>query len=142
MGREWSSQNTNLSVDQVELYVGYRSVIAAVSEAEGVDHCAIHSEAINTQDFVKYLKDLRAKHKRKPLTLFMDKLPVHRAKEVTTVLQELNMVRIFNVGYFPEGNPIEAVFSKVKSIFCRRRSNCLINKVGFNMDREIENAFQ
>ena len=72
----------------------------------------------------------------------MDKLPVHRAKEVTTVLQQLDMVRIFNVGYFPEGNPIEAVFSKVKSIFCRRRSNCLINKVGFNMDREIENAFQ
>ena len=72
----------------------------------------------------------------------MDKLPVHRAKEVTTVLQELDMVRIFNVGYFPEGNPIEAGFSKVKSIFCRRRSNCLINKVGFNMDREIENAFQ
>ena len=48
MGREWSSRNTNLSVDQVELYVGYRSVIAAVSEAQGVDHCAIHSEAINT----------------------------------------------------------------------------------------------
>ena len=42
MKREWSAKNSNLTVDQVDVYQGYRSVIAAISEENGVDHSAIH----------------------------------------------------------------------------------------------------
>ena len=42
MKREWSARNTNLTVDQVDVYQGYRSVIAAITEENGVDHSAIH----------------------------------------------------------------------------------------------------
>lgn len=42
MKREWSTRNSNLTVDQVDVYQGYRSVIAAISEENGVDHSAIH----------------------------------------------------------------------------------------------------
>ena len=48
---------------------------------------------------------------------------------------------IFNIPYSPEFNPIEAVFSKVKSIFNRRRLNCLVRKIGFNADQTIQMAF-
>ena len=54
---------------------------------------------------------------------------------------KLNITSILNVGYSPESNPIEAVFSKVKSLFSRARLNSLVNKTGFNIDREITAAF-
>ena len=49
---------------------------------------------------------------------------------------------MFNVGYSPEFNPIEAVFSKVKARFNSQRLNCLVNKIGFNADKEIIAAFK
>ena len=45
---EWSSKNFNLSVDQEEVYQGYRSVIACMTEDKGIDHCQIYDNAINT----------------------------------------------------------------------------------------------
>ena len=34
--REWSANNSNLTVDQQEIYTGYRSVIACMSEEDGI----------------------------------------------------------------------------------------------------------
>ena len=36
---EYSGKNTNLSVDQKEVYTGYRSVIACMTEEEGIGFC-------------------------------------------------------------------------------------------------------
>lgn len=41
----------------------------------------------------------------------MDQLAVHKSKEVRPVYEELGITPIFNIGYSPEFNPIEAVFS-------------------------------
>ena len=71
----------------------------------------------------------------------MDKLPVHRSNKVKEECVRLDIMIIFNVSYFPAGNPIEAVFSKVKAVFCRRRTNCLVNKTGFNFEKEITASF-
>ena len=46
------------------------------------------------------------------------------------------------MAYAPEYNPIEAIFSKVKAVFNRNRLNCLVNKKGFNFDKEIGAAFK
>ena len=46
------------------------------------------------------------------------------------------------MAYSPEFNPIEAVFSRVKAIFNRRRLNCLVNKIGFNADETIKTSFR
>ena len=70
----------------------------------------------------------------------MDQLRVHKARTMWPVYHELNVMPVFNVGYSPQFNPIEAVFSKVKAIFCRERLHNLVNKLGFNMDRTIRRA--
>ena len=49
---------------------------------------------------------------------------------------------VYNVSYSPEYNPIEAVFSKVKRLFTHSRLNHLVNKTGFNADKEIKDAFK
>jgi transposase len=64
----------------------------------------------------------------------MDNLAVHKHREVQLEYEKLNITPVFNVSYSPEFNPIEAVFSKVKSIYNQKRLNCLVNKIGFNAD--------
>ena len=55
---------------------------------------------------------------------------------------ELDIKPIFNVGYSPEFNPIERVFSKVKRRFNAKRLSDLVNRRGFNFDRTITDAFK
>ena len=112
--REWSGKNSNLAVDQKEVYVGYRSVIASMTEEKGISLIMIYEQAINNADFVYFLKKLRVRFGKQPIALFMDRLPVHKSKEVKEWWDKLNIKPVFNVSYSPEFNPIEAVFSKVK----------------------------
>ena len=71
---------------------------------------------------------------KRSLALFMDNLAVHKHREVQLEYDKLDITPVFNVAYSPEFNPIEAVFSKVKSIYNQKRLNCLVNKIGFNAD--------
>ena len=139
---EWSAKNSNLSVDQKEMYQGYRSVIATMTAEQGMCLCLIHQKAIDAQDFVAFLRRLRTKLGNRPIALFMDQLPVHKSRVVRPEYDRLNITPVYNVGYSPELNPIEAVFSKVKAVFSRERLNSLVNKIGFNFDRSIMAAFK
>ncbi len=71
----------------------------------------------------------------------MDQLAVHKGKEVKPYYSQLNIKPIFNVGYSPQFNPIESVFSRAKATFNSCRLNCLVRKIGFNPDRMIRMAF-
>ena len=115
--RDWSARNSNLSVDQREMYQGYRSVIATMTAERGMGLCLIHLKAVAAEDFVAFLKKLRNKLGRRPIALFMDQLRVHKSRDVQPEYNRLDITPIFNVGYSPELNPIEAVFSKVKAVF-------------------------
>ena len=57
----------------------------------------------------------------------MDNLGVHKGKNVKPWYVELDIVPIYNVGYSPEFNPIEACFSQVKREYSRGRLNALAN---------------
>ena len=124
------------------MYQGYRSVIATMTAERGMGLCLIHLKAVAAEDFVAFLKKLRNKSGRRPIALFMDQLRVHKSRGVQPEYNRLDITPIFNVGYSPELNPIEAVFSKVKAVFCRERLNSLVNKVGFNFERSITAAFK
>ena len=139
---EWSAKNSNLSVDQQEMYQGYRSVIATMTAERGMGLCLIHMQAVDADDFVAFLRKLRAKLGRRHIALFMDQLPVHKSRDVQPEYSRLDITPVYNVGYSPELNPIEAIFSKVKAVFCRERLNNLVNKTGFNFERTITAAFR
>lgn len=140
--REWSAKNSNLTVDQEDIYTGYRSVIASMSEERGYEFTQIHSKAIDADDFIDYLKKLRKKSGQQPLTIFMDQLAVHKSSTVKPVYGQLDMTTIYNVGYSPAFNPVESTFSKAKRLFNDQRLNNLVNKTGFNADKEIKAVFK
>ena len=56
--RDWSGKNMNLTVDQREIYTGYRSVIVAMTEEEGMAHFYISTSAIDATKFNKFLNQL------------------------------------------------------------------------------------
>ena len=75
-------KNSNLTVDQEEVYVGYRSVIAAMTEEQGIGLIKIHDQACSGEDFRDYLKQLSQKVGKKPISLFMDNLNIHKKPTV------------------------------------------------------------
>ena len=70
--REWSKKNTNLTVNQEDVYVGFRSVIAGMTEESGIGLIKIHEHACTGEDFRDYLIQLRGKVGKRPVSLFMD----------------------------------------------------------------------
>ena len=71
----------------------------------------------------------------------MDQLSVHKCREIKPLYRELDIEPILNVGYCPDFNPIEAVFSKVKAVHNRNRLNYLVNKTIYSADKIIRDAF-
>jgi len=140
--REWSARSTNLSVDQEELYVGYRSALASMTAEKGI--CLVHTSdgPVKEAEFCHHMSRLRSRAGRRPIALFMDNLWVHKSARVRELMGKLDIRPIYNVAYSPEFNPIEAVFSKVKRQFSSQRLHNLVTKIGFNMDKEIETAFK
>ena len=106
-----------------------------------MNHIEIYPRAIKGEEFMDYVSKLRAKHKKRPLALFMDQLKVHQTEKVRKLCKDKDILPVYNLSYSPELNPIESVFSRVKAIFKRQRLNFLVNKLGFNFDRTIRLAF-
>ena len=44
---EYSARNTSLSVEQEDIYTGYKCVIASMTEDRGMGLCQTHDKAIN-----------------------------------------------------------------------------------------------
>ena len=53
----------------------------------------------------------------------------------------MEILPIYNVSYQPELNPIESCFSHVKRYFGQQRLWALINDVPFDLDAQIDDAF-
>ena len=74
-----------------------------------------------------FLKDVRKKAGSKRVTIFMDNLSVHGTNDNMNYMATHKMDAIFNASYYPDGNPIELVFSQVKNIYKRLKLNEFIN---------------
>ena len=100
--REWAMKNSNLTVNQEDVYVGFRSVIAGMTEEYGIGLIKIHDQAVTGEDFRDYLIQLRGKVGKRPISLFMDNATIHKKPCVKEWWPKLNMEPIWNIGYSPE----------------------------------------
>jgi hypothetical protein len=139
--REWSKKNSNLTVEQEDVYQGYRAVLVSMTEGRGIENLRISDHAFDGEDFLEYLKSIRRRHGRTPLALLMDNLGIHKCTVVKPYYEKLGISCIWCIPYSPEYNPIESVFSRVKSLFNKKRLNEIVNRRGFNFDRTIEACF-
>ena len=72
----------------------------------------------------------------------MDRLSVHRCRQVQSVMRDLKFEWIFNASYSPDYNPIEGVFAIVKNYIKRKRLEAIINGKKMRLEGLIKEAFE
>ena len=136
--KAYSHRHTNLAIEQSKLHdTGYNCVIAGVSEEKGTEHIFIYDGPINQDHFKGFLRKLQRLNNKRKLALFMDNLGSHKTDSVKALYRQLNITALYNVPYFPDGNPAEGSFSVVKNYYKRMRLLHLVNDVHFESTRHI-----
>jgi len=138
---DWSRMHTNTYVDKQLAFTAYRTALASISKVNGIDYYEIHQSAIKHEEFAQYLRNLRKVHGEVPLTLQLDNLGAHRDVDVQDLATELNIVLVWNKQDCPDYQPIESVFSEVKSHYRKIKLNKIANGRKFDIDGVIEEAF-
>ena len=104
--------------------------------------CLTAEEKITKKvNFIPYIKKLSEAMRGRAFYLFMDKLSAHTAKDAKDEYKKFNIIPIFNISASPEFNCIETVFAHVKTGYKRARLNALANNLEFDLDEEVERAF-
>ena len=137
MTKTWSPRGIHFTIDQSQVFAGFRTAIVAVSPERGVVHFESEEQATCSERFNPFITRL-SKHMRwRPFYLFMDNLNVHKSSEVKRLYDRYRITPVYNIAACPEFNCIESVFSKVKAHFKRRRLNALTNGRRFDLDEEV-----
>ena len=78
--------------------------------------------AVNAQLFVAYVEQVLVPKLQHDDIVIMDNLPVHKVPAVRRAIEAAGAQLLFLPPYSPDLNPIEMVFSKMKSVL-RREAN-------------------
>ena len=78
--------------------------------------------AVNAQLFVAYVEQVLVPTLQRDAIVIMDNLPVHKVPAVRRAIEAAGAQLLFLPPYSPDLNPIEMVFSKMKSVL-RREAN-------------------
>jgi transposase len=115
-------------VTEEQTTIKTQALLAVISNENGVDHFAIYDRSVKNDDFSSFLVQLRSRFPDDPIALFMDNLSVHHSKMSRKAYDELNIIPLFNSAHSPQFNPIESVFSMIKSTYRKLLLKNLIEK--------------
>lgn len=93
-----------------------------------MEHYRLFKRSVNGEKFAKYIRELKKRHGRTPMALYMDNLPVHTSTEAKALYEELNIQPIFAAPYSPDYNPIEFVFGILKSKVRKWRTEDILKR--------------
>ena len=116
----WSVKGSSIRRRQYLRCTKRYTLICAVSNKKVVHHCVINGSA-NSEIFRKFVMELNGKIPNNSY-LLLDNARIHHAKIVKEYINETSHTLLYNAPYCPEYNPIEKVFSKIKS-YIRTKSN-------------------
>jgi transposase len=87
--------------------------------------------------FKEFLEELENKGIKNKYYL-LDNARIHHSKIVKEYMKVSTNKLLFNVPYSPEYNPIEMIFSKIKSIVRKKSNNEIIRKLLNNIRKAIK----
>ena len=126
----WSVKGARIMAIKRKQRIRY-SIISAVS-INKVINVKIILGSVNGETFTEFIKDIVncVRHNK---VLFMDNARIHHSKIFKSYAETINNKILYNVPYMSELNPIEMVFSKVKSIVHKRNNNSDAKKLCKNI---------
>ena len=83
---------------------------------DGSTECIVFDGAIDRSMFRSYMKNVLLPVLKKGDIVVLDNLSVHKDKHVIELYESLGMKLLFLPAYSPDLNPIEKMWSKIKSI--------------------------
>lgn len=126
----------NRSVDNTPLNTPKNTTILSSIRLNGETAYTTYQGGTTKDKFIDYLKNVLAPTLDKNDIVIMDNMRTHHAKDVQKVVKELKMNVIFLPPYSPDFNPIEKMWSKIKSILRKLRS-CTLTE----LSESIKQAF-
>ena len=123
-----SSVNTNMirrygraqggerSVDHVPLNTPANTTILSSIRLNGDTAYTIYSGGTTREKFLDYLKNVLLPTLRRDDIVVMDNMRTHHVKEVKALFLEAGIKLLYLPAYSPDLNPIEKMWSKLKSI--------------------------
>lgn len=128
----WSKINTKLNKFRKITSLRKKSIMMAISNSRILDHEVIN-ESYNAGKFEKYITNLIKNNNLTNKYILMDNVGFHKGKNIMELIKKSNNV-IFIPPYSPEFNPVEELFSVLKS---RIKNNLTVQKLGKNIDTFI-----
>jgi transposase len=111
------------------------TVICAISNKQ-IIHYKILMGSANAETFKTFLEELSSKGINNKY-LLLDNARIHHSKIVKAFMLNSTNKLLFNVAYSPEFNPIERIFSKVKSIIRKKLTNQMASKLINNIKSSL-----
>ena len=72
-------------------------------------------QGIKTDDFIKFMKELKEKNENKDSYYLLDNMTTHKTKKFTSYALENKLKMVYNAPYHSEINPIENIFSMFRN---------------------------
>ena len=122
-----SGVNTNMSrwyarafggkraVDAVPLNKGQSTTILSTVRLDGTTVPTVFPGAVNRDKFKAYLRDYLVPTLRQGDVVIMDNLPCHKVEGVSCLIEQAGASVLYLPPYSPDLNPIEMMWSKLKS---------------------------
>ena len=126
----------NRSVDNTPLNTPKNTTILSSIRLNGETAYTTYQGGTTKDKFIDYLKNVLAPTLNENDIVIMDNMRTHHAKDVQKIVKELKMNVIFLPPYSPDFNPIEKMWSKIKSILRKLRSRTLTE-----LSESIKQAF-
>lgn len=98
------------------------SLIAAIGlSANLAEHALLHPESVDKNAFKAYLENVLLPKLEPGTTLVMDNWTVHKGDDITKLVESYGCSILYLPTYSPDFNPIEYLFSKIKTFIKKLR---------------------
>jgi len=102
------------------------SLIAAIGlNAHLAEHALVHPESVDKNAFKAYLVNVLLPKLESGTTLVMDNWTVHKGDDITELVESYGCKILYLPTYSPDFNPIEYLFSKIKTFIKKLRPSSL-----------------
>ena len=114
-------------IDKVPLNTPQNTTILSSVRYNGETVYTVYQGGTTSDKFSDYLKNILAPTLHKNDIVVMDNMRTHRSKEVKKVIEELKINVVYLPPYSPDFNPIEKMWSKIKSVLRKLKARDLNN---------------
>ena len=114
-------------VDKVPLNTPQNTTILSSVRYNGETVYTVYQGGTTSDKFADYLKNTLAPTLHKDDIVIMDNMRTHHSKEVKKIIEELKINVVYLPPYSPDFNPIEKMWSKIKSILRKLKVRVLEN---------------